>query len=54
MNHKNIIKKYGISEEELKKGIETMMQSITQICNFDVVLAITDLLVSGDIKEEKQ
>lgn len=54
MAHENVIEKYGITEEEMKKGLEVAMKGVTQISDSTVMLAVTDLLANGDIKEDKQ
>ena len=52
--HKNLLKKYGISEEELnQKGIDIVSKSLGKICDPSVLLAVTELLVSGDIPAPK-
>ncbi len=49
--HKNVMKRYGLTKEELKSGIDTVAKNLGEICNVDVMLAVTDLLCNGDIKE---
>lgn len=52
--HENLLKKYGISEEELnQKGINVVSKSLGKICDPLVLLAVTELLVSGDIPAQK-
>lgn len=53
MPYDNLIKKYGITRQELDKGIDTVAKNIAKICNVSVMLAVTDLLATGDIKEDK-
>lgn len=48
----NLLKKYGIGKEELKRGIDTIAKNLGKICNITIAIAIADLLASGDIKEE--
>lgn len=50
---KNLCKKYGITEEQLKKGIDIVAKNLTQICNIQVCLAVCELLANGDIQEDK-
>ena len=54
MTHENVIKKYGITEDEMKKGIDIVSKNLGKICDTFVMLAVTDLLVNGDIKEDTQ
>lgn len=50
---RNISKKYGITDEELKNGIEFVSKNLGKITDITVALAVTELLVYGDIKEEE-
>lgn len=53
--YKNVLKKYGITEEELKtKGIEIIAPSLGKIADVYVMLAVTELLCNGDIEEEEE
>ncbi len=47
---KNLIKKYGITEQQLKEGIDIVSMNLGLICDSNVMLAVTELLVEGDIK----
>ena len=47
---KNLLEKYGITREELKAGIDIVSKNLGKICNVQVLIAVTDLLCSGDIK----
>lgn len=51
---RNVAKKYGITEEELKSGIDIVSKNLGNICDFNVLLAVTDLLANGDIKGEQE
>lgn len=52
--HENLLKKYGISEKELnQKGIDIVSKNLGKICDPLVLLAVTELLVSGDIPAPK-
>ena len=52
MAQENLIKKYGITENQLKEGIDIVAKNLVKICNVSVMLAVTELLANGDIKEE--
>lgn len=54
MAYENLLKKYGITREQLDKGIDTVGEKLGDICNVAVLLAVTDLLANGDIKEENK
>lgn len=54
MPYENVMKKYGISEEDMKRGIDIVSNNLGKICNVNVLLAVTELLVNGDIKEDKK
>ena len=47
---KNLIKKYGITEESLKAVIDIVAKNIGLICDAKVMFAVTELLAEGDIK----
>ncbi len=47
---KNLIKKYGITEQQLKEGIDIVSKNLGLICNSKVMFAVTELLAEGDIK----
>lgn len=47
---KNLIKKYGITEEKFKEGIDIVAKNLGLICDGNVMLAVTELLAEGDIK----
>lgn len=48
---KNLIKKYGISEEKLQEGIDIVAKNLGEICDVNVMLAVTELLAEGDIQK---
>lgn len=50
--HKNLCSKYDITEESLKQGIDVISRSLGKIADPLVMIAITELLLEGDIKEE--
>lgn len=50
----NVIKKYGITKDELKVGIEIVAKNLGKICDIQVALAVTELLCNGDIEEESE
>lgn len=50
---KNLIKKYGISEEKLQEGIDLVAKNLGQICDVNVMLAVTELLAEGDIEKPR-
>ena len=52
MAYKNILKKYGITKEEMERGIDIVSKNLGKICNPTVLLAVTELLAEGDIKEK--
>lgn len=53
MAHENLIKKYGITREELNKGISVVGEKLGDICNATVLFAVSELLAQGDIQEDK-
>lgn len=48
----NLIKKYGISEEKLRAGIDLVAKNLKLICDSKVMFAVTELLAEGDIKPQ--
>ncbi len=48
----NLIKKYGISEEKLRAGIDLVAKNLGLICDSNVMLAVAELLAEGDIKPQ--
>ncbi len=44
--------KYGITEQQLKEGIDIVSKNLAQIWNINVMLAVTELLAEGDIKPQ--
>lgn len=42
-------KKYGLTDSELKEGIDIVSKNLGKICDVNVLLAVTDLLVNGDV-----
>lgn len=53
MAYENLIKKYGITKEQMYQGVDTVAENLGNICNVSVLLAVTELLANGDIKEDK-
>lgn len=49
----NIKAKYGITSEELKKGIHDILESLFKLSNESVIWAIYELLHYGDVKAEE-
>ena len=47
----NLIKKYRVEEKDINDAVKKLMKEVVKLSNFDVMLAITDLLTYGDIKE---
>lgn len=45
----NLKEKYNITNAELSQGIDILSKELGKICNIDVLLAVTDLLITGDI-----
>lgn len=54
MNQENVCKKYGITKDELKSGVDVVAKNLGKICNISVVLAVTELLCNADIPDEKE
>ena len=52
MRHENLLKKYGITESALKAAIDQLTLGKV-FGNVTVLLALTDLIVNGDIEEEE-
>lgn len=50
MPYENLMVKYDVTKEEIREGIETAVD-VGKICNINVVLALLDLLSSGDIQK---
>lgn len=50
---KNLIKKYGITEKQLKEGIDLVAKNLGLICDSKVMFAIAELLAEGDIQNPK-
>lgn len=48
--HKNLLQKYDITEEELESEINRL--PLGKICDVRCLLAITDLLLNGDVEKE--
>ena len=46
----NVCKKYDITKEQLKKGVDIVSKNLGLICEASVLLAVTELLVNADIK----
>lgn len=50
--YQNVLKKYGITEQQLKtQGVDVVSKSLGNICNVQVLFAIAELLCNGDIEE---
>lgn len=47
----NLKKKYGLTDSQLKEGIDIVAKDLVKICNINVLLAVTELLANGDINE---
>lgn len=47
----NLKKKYGLTDSQLKEGIDIVAKNLAKICNVNVLLAVTELLANGDINE---
>lgn len=45
----NLKEKYNITDAELSQGIAILAKNLNKICNIDVLLAMSDLLATGDI-----
>jgi hypothetical protein len=54
MAYENLLQKYDITREQLDKGIDIVAKNLSQISNMSVVLAIADLLATGDVKGSKE
>lgn len=50
---KNLKNKYGITEEQLKAGIDCLAKNVKKIPDISVMFAICDLLNNGDIQAEE-
>ncbi len=50
--YSNLMNKYGITEQQLKEGIDVVSKNLGLICNSKVMLAVTELLAEGDIKPQ--
>ena len=50
---KNLIKKYGISEEKLQEGIDIVAKNLALIRDGKVMFAVAELLAEGDIQKPK-
>ncbi len=46
----HVCAKYGISKEQLKKGVDIVSKNLGLICEASVLLAVTELLANADIK----
>lgn len=45
-------KKYQLTDQELKSGIDIIAKNVSKICDVNVAIAICDLLANGDIPEK--
>lgn len=52
MARPNVLEKYGITEEQLKKGVDTVAKALVNVCDVQVALAVTELLCNADIPAE--
>lgn len=53
MRHEHLLKKYGITESALKAAISQLTLG-KMFGDVTVLLALTDLIVNGDISEEEE
>lgn len=54
MRYKNLCEKYDLTIEEIQEGINFISgkNCLGDFCNINLLLAITDLLINGDIQYE--
>lgn len=50
---KNLCEKYKITIESLELGLDVVVRGINNLRNRDVIMAIIDLLATGDIDREE-
>lgn len=50
--YSNLMNKYGITEQQLKEGIDIVAKNLGLICDGNVMLAVTKLLAEGDIEPQ--
>lgn len=50
MAYENLKEKYCLTEDQIKKGIDIVSKNLSKICDTSIMLAIVDLLATGDIK----
>lgn len=53
MAYENLMRKHGITREQMDQGVDVVAKNLKNICNVSVLLAVTELLADGDIKEDK-
>lgn len=51
MAYENLQKKFGVTEEQIKSGVDIVSKKLGEICNSMVMIAIAELLVNGDITD---
>lgn len=51
MSYENLQKKYGVTEDDIRQGIAVITKDISKICNINVLFAVADLLIHGDVSE---
>ena len=49
MAYENLQKKYGVTEAQIKSGVDIVSKKLGDICDVQILLAVTELLVLGDI-----
>lgn len=49
---KNLKEKYGITDEQMKEGINFIAKNVKKIPDITVMFAVCDLLNNGDIQPE--
>lgn len=52
MKQENVCRKYGITEEQLKRGVDIASKNLGKIREVKILLAVTELLVNADIAPE--
>lgn len=50
--YENLKAKYDLTTDEIKSGVDIVSTNLRKICNVSILLAVTELLCSGDIKEK--
>ena len=52
-HYKNLCKRHGVSEAQIKDGVDTISKGLDKIVEPDVLVAICELLLYGDIEIER-